>query len=144
MDINTLKVRRGLRLRTMTEINVINLVDVMLTLLIIFILVAPAIKEGIPLTLPEATQVKEIKRESIVVEMDAKGKLALSNRYITKESLLATLEEYHDKNPDDGVMLKADESVAYGEVVKVFDLIRTSGIERVGILTRKVSDREIR
>ena len=142
MNLSTLKERRRHRLRSMTEINVINLVDVMLTLLIIFILVAPAIKEGIQLNLPEAVQAEEIERESLLVELDKDGRLYLSNRRIEPESLQQALEQHHQRKPEDGVMLRADESVTYGDVVEVFDMIRASNIDRVGIITRKVSERE--
>lgn len=144
MNVSAARLRRKLRKQTMTEINVVNLVDVMLTLLIIFILVAPAIKEGIEMTLPEATTAEEVKRESVMVELDSKGALYLSNRRVSIEDLERELAARHQSNPEDGVMVRADEEVPYGEVVRVFDVIRATGIERVGILTRKVSQRELR
>jgi len=127
----------------MTEINVINLVDVMLTLLIIFILVAPAIKEGIELNLPEATRAKEIKRESLMVELDKDGKLYLSNKRVTDfDALAESLAAHHAAKPEDGVMLRADEAVKFGEVAKIVDAIKSADIERVGLILRKVSARE--
>lgn len=142
MNLHALKMRRKLRLKSMTEINVINLVDVMLTLLIIFILVAPAIKQGIDLNLPKATQAEAVEKESVLIEMNKQGSLYIANRRIKLDDLGTELAIRHEKNPGEGVLLRADEVVEYGKVVEILDLIRAAGIERVGILTREVTERE--
>jgi biopolymer transport protein TolR len=127
--------------KILSEINVINLVDVMLVLLIIFILVAPIMEHGIDVRLP-ATTPSEIRtpEDSLTVSLAPPGKIYLNNQRVTIDELKEKLREIARVNPETSLILRADEKLDYGLVIKVLDGIRNSGLNRIGIATRPRAD----
>lgn len=118
------------------QINVTNLVDVMLSLLIIFIIVAPVIQQGINVRLPTASAQKISVAKSVIVSVSRKGNYYLSNKRYRAYQLAKRLKEISKRNPEISVIIKADRAVAYAKVIKVLDLIRQAGIVKVGLATR--------
>ncbi len=130
-----MKLRR--RRTVMSEINVTPLVDVMLVLLIIFMVTAPMLKQGIDIELPKAKGKQLKSEERINVTIKRKGTIYLNNRKVTLSELVRKLRAIRKLNPN--VYLKADRHVPYGEVVKVMAEIKDAGIEKVGLITEPVS-----
>lgn len=130
-----MKIRR--RRTAMSEINVTPLVDVMLVLLIIFMVTAPMLKQGIDIELPKAKGKQLKSEERINVIIKRKGTIYLNNRKVTLNELVRKLKAISKLNPN--VYLKADRHVPYGEVVKVMAEIKDAGIEKVGLITEPVS-----
>ncbi len=123
--------------RPLSEINVLNLVDVMLVLLIIFILVAPIMEHGIDVRLPPSSPSKiQTPEESLTVSIAPPGKIYLNDRRVTLDELKNRLGEIARVNPETSLVLRAGEKIDYGVVVKVLDEIRNSGLTRIGIATR--------
>ncbi|HMK56491.1 MAG TPA: protein TolR [Dissulfurispiraceae bacterium] len=117
----------------LSEINVTPLVDVMLVLLIIFMVTAPLMQQGIDVNLPK-TKGKELppeERISIVVKKG--GALYLNDNPISKPDLIAKLTAISKRNPD--VFLKADKDVPYGTVVEIMGDVKEAGIEKLGMVT---------
>jgi len=122
--------------RVMAEINVLNLVDVMLVLLIIFILVAPIMEHGIDVKLPTTSPSRiQPTEESMTVSIAPPGKIYLDNQRVTLDELRERLSRISLINPEAPVTLRADEKLDYGMVIKVLDGIKSGGITRVGIAT---------
>ncbi len=118
------------------QINVTNLVDVMLSLLIIFIIVAPVIQQGINVRLPKASPQKISVRKSMIVSISRRGNYYIGNRYYKFAQLSKRLKKIGKKNPEISVIVKADMKVAYARVIDVLDAVRQAGIVKVGLATR--------
>ncbi len=125
----------------LSEVNVLNLVDVMLVLLIIFILVAPIMEHGIDVRLPTSTPSKiKSSEESLTVSIAPPGKIYLNNQRVTLDELRERLTGIALSNPETPLTLRADAKIRYEEVIKVLDGIRNSGLTRIGIATRPVAE----
>jgi biopolymer transport protein ExbD len=125
----------------LSEVNVLNLVDVMLVLLIIFILVAPIMEHGIDVRLPTSTPSKiKSSEESLTVSLAPPGKIYLNDQRVTLDELRERLTGIALSNPETPLTLRADAKIRYEEVIKVLDGIRNSGLTRIGIATRPVAE----
>jgi len=120
----------------MSEINVTPFVDVMLVLLIIFMVTAPMMVQGIDVDLPKATS-KALKgsEERLVISIDDGNKVFINEQVVSVEVLThklgAILENFDKKN----VYLRADKKVPYGIVVNVISKIKRAGVDSLGMIT---------
>ncbi len=119
------------RRQALSEINVTPFVDVMLVLLIIFMVTAPLLQQGIDINLPQAKGKEMPPAERIVITIKKDGKIYLDKTSVTIKSLKAALSKKSSKE----VFLKADKSVPYGNVVSVMGELREMGIEKLGMVT---------
>jgi biopolymer transport protein TolR len=120
----------------MSQINVTPLVDVMLVLLIIFMVTAPMMQQGVQVNLPKAeTKALTPQETTVVVSIDKTGKVSINSSTIAAGDLRPKLAEMFAAKSKKEVFLKADQDVPYGEVVKVMAEIRGAGIERLGMVT---------
>ena len=120
----------------MAQINVTPLVDVMLVLLVIFMVTAPLMQQGVQVNLPKA-DAKAITptEEAVVVTIDKGGKTFINKDEIPGGDLRSRLSTMFANRAKKEVFLKADSSVPYGEVVKTMAEIKGAGIERLGMVT---------
>lgn len=121
--------RKGYELKS--EINVTSLVDVSLTLLIIFMLVAPMMKHGIDIQLPKVSASGVELKNQVVITIDSDRRIYLGERRISPEALVKHLKQVSVT----GVFLKADKSVPYGFVMGIMGKIRKAGIDSIGMVT---------
>ena len=119
----------------LSEINVTPLVDVMLVLLIIFMVAAPMMTRGIDVELPETASSDPLEEQRIEVSLDREGQLWLGERPVHPDLLRTEMQRLARARPGSGVFLRADSRTAYGNVLRIMDLIRTSGIERIAMVT---------
>ena len=121
---------------TMSQINVTPLVDVMLVLLIIFMVTAPMMQQGVQVNLPKAdTKSLAPKEDTLVVSVEQSGKTFINSTEIAADQLkdkLTTMLAGREKRE---VFLKADQAVPYGDVVRVMAQIKGAGVERLGMVT---------
>jgi biopolymer transport protein TolR len=120
----------------LADINVTNLVDVTMTLLIIFIMVAPMIEQGIDVTLPTAEPKRIDVGEVMTVSVAANERVYLEGQRVSMDELRSRLTDIHTARPDVPVLLKADQDLNYGRVVEVMDVVRGVGITRLALATR--------
>jgi biopolymer transport protein TolR len=125
-----------------SDINVTPLVDVMLVLLIIMMLVAPLLQQGVPVTLPEATNSvdKPETRGQTTLAISADKRVYLNAKEVPdREKLGETVKMLLEDKPADEkvVFIKADQAVDYGEVMAAMDQLRAAGIEDMGLITLK-------
>jgi len=120
----------------LSEINVTPLVDVMLVLLIIFMVTAPMLQQGVDVDLPRvAARELPLDAEQLIVSITKNRQVHLNRAPLTIPQLRAKLEAIYKEKPRKEVFLRADKDVPYGFVVETMAAIRASGIERVGMVT---------
>lgn len=124
--------RRGF----VAEINVTPLVDVMLVLLIIFMVTAPMMTQGIEVDLPQTTT-KALRQEEepLVVTLNRKGDIYLDKVKMDSSLLKQQLGKMSDQEKKRPIYLRADENVAYGLVVSLMSDIKQAGFEKLGMIT---------
>ncbi len=126
--------------RPMSEINVTPFVDVMLVLLIIFMVTAPMMQQGIDIDLPETTtQALRIQDEPLVLSVDSKGKYFLGRSEVVPEELTEKLQAIFDGRDSKEIFLRADENVAYRHVVQALAAARLAGATKLGMVTEPES-----
>jgi len=126
---------------SLSEINIVPFVDVMLVLLIIFMITAPILQSGIEVNLPKTQTVKEISDERVVVTIDRGQLIYLGNDAVNIHDL-GTKVRAQMRNPQtDAVFLRCDETVPFGTFATVVDTLRTSGIGNVSVVTEPLSAR---
>ena len=120
----------------MAEINVTPLVDVMLVLLIIFMVTAPMLTQGVDVNLPQANA-KSLRSEEerLVITVDANSRIFVGKQPMKFNQLSAALKAIVERRTDRQVYFRADRAVPYGFVVKVIAEVRNAGIEKLGMVT---------
>jgi biopolymer transport protein TolR len=119
-----------------SQINVTPLVDVMLVLLIIFMVTAPIIQQGVEVNLPKVkAQALPGKEEQFIVSITRNREVYLNDTRISAEQLSEKLRAISVERPNRQVFLRADDAVPYGEVVRTMAAIKAAGIEDVGMVT---------
>ena len=122
-----------------SDINVTPLVDVMLVLLIIMMLVAPLLQQGVSVKLPEAANTvdKPEVSDQTVIAIAANKSMYLQARPIQEAELGPKINELLENKVEKIVLIKADEEVEYGAVMAAMDQLRQAGIENVGLITER-------
>ncbi len=121
----------------LADINVTPLVDVMLVLLIIFMVAAPMLHQGIEVKLPQAAAQNLPLRveDPLVLSIRSDGLLYLRENPVTKDGLVGAVQAEIAAKGDSSVFLKGDRDVPYGQVIEVLDLLYRGGIQNVGLVT---------
>jgi biopolymer transport protein TolR len=120
----------------LSQINVTPLVDVMLVLLVIFMVTAPILQQGVSVNLPRVEAGALTGEEvQLVVTVNPQGKVYLNDAAMSPPELLAKLQAIVRERPDRNIYLRADASVPYGEVMRVIAAIRQAGVQRLGMVT---------
>ncbi len=117
----------------LSEINVTPFVDVMLVLLVIFMVTAPLLQQGIDVNLPKAKGKDLPPEERVTLIIKRNGVIFMNDNPVTLPEMRKKLESISKLNPN--VFLKADKDVPYGFVVEVMSDIKESGIEKLGMVT---------
>ena len=122
--------------KLMSEINVTPLVDVMLVLLIIFMVTAPMMMEGVEVNLPQ-TKTKSMKTQEdpLILSVTKNGDIFLENYTVKIEDLGKKIETVLKYRKEKEVLLRADKDIPYGMVVKVMAEVKRAGIAKLGMVT---------
>lgn len=121
-----------------SSINIIPFVDIILVVLITFMIATPyVIKHGIPLNLPKAGSGSKVSPSSFHVTLNKKGLLFLNGKKTSEQELLKKAKKQLKKDPMVQAVISADKDIPHGAVVKMIDLIRSTGILRFAITTDK-------
>ena len=126
----------------LSDINIIPLVDVMLVLLIIFMIAAPMMQQGLPIDLPKMTMKPLPSKDEIqTVTVTKERTVMLNTKRVDIRDLKAAIELLFANKTDKEIFLKADSGVPYGFVVNCMGIIREAGVEKVNIVTRPPDER---
>lgn len=136
--------------RPMADINVVPFIDVMLVLLVIFMITAPLLTQGVKVELPKtaAKAIDEHQKEPLIVTVDASGNYYLNladkpNQPITARTLshLVTNQLEGQKDaPQRPVLVRGDKNVNYGKVVEAMVLLQQAGAKSVGLITQQTGN----
>lgn len=127
---------RGSDRSVMSQINVTPFVDVMLVLLVIFMITAPMMQQGMQVNLPKTdAKAMNVKDEPVVVTIDRNGRAFLDKGEVPRGQLKEQLTALFASKSKKEVFLKADRDVPYGEVIRAMAEIKGAGVERLGMLT---------
>jgi biopolymer transport protein TolR len=126
----------------MNQINVVPYIDVMLVLLVIFMVTAPMINPG-EIDLPKVGQSLKTPVSPLEVIIKKDSTLALRDRSkssraeeLTRDELVSEIKMKQQQNPDQPVVISADKSVRYGEVIKIMDILEGQQVKKVGLLAK--------
>jgi biopolymer transport protein TolR len=129
--------------KLMSEINVTPLVDVMLVLLIIFMVAAPMMMQGMDVQLPQ-TQSKTIesREERLVITLNKKQEIFINEYRVSREELLEKLKAIYQNKKEGDPFLRADRALPYGFVVQVMSDIKSAGIDKLGMVTEPTDEKK--
>jgi biopolymer transport protein TolR len=119
-----------------SDINVTSLVDVTMTLLIIFIIVAPMIEQGIDVNLPSAEPKRIDVADVLTISVTENERVYLEGQRVTLDELKDRLSNIGLARDDVAVLIKGDENVRYGKIVEVLDTVRSAGVFRLAMATK--------
>ncbi|RJQ63123.1 MAG: protein TolR [Desulfobacteraceae bacterium] len=122
--------------RLMSDINVTPFVDVMLVLLIIFMVTAPMMVQGVDVSLPEATSKPlETDKEPLVITINKENKVFINDYEVSVGFLQDKLKQVLENRTDREVYFRADKNIPYGVVVQVMSEIKDAGVDKLGMVT---------
>lgn len=128
---------------TMSEPNIVPLIDVLLVLIIIFMVINPTTPKGMDALVPQPTppnqkENPDLLAKTIVVQVTAGGKVLINQDQTTWDDLGPRLDDIFKTRAEKVAFVKGDDSVEFAQVARAIDIMRGSGIEKVGLITAKV------
>ncbi len=131
--------------KPVSEINVVPYIDVMLVLLIIFMITAPLLQQGVEIDLPQASAnpISPDQREPLIVSVSKAGELYLNigannEKPIDEETLGKRVAAVINNHPETPVLVRGDKAVDYGRVTQAMVLLQAAGVEKVGLMTESL------
>jgi biopolymer transport protein TolR len=127
----------------LAEMNVVPLIDILLVLIIIFMVITPTNEKGLEALVPQPSppnqqQNQELLNKTIVVTVQADGKLKINQDDATWEGLGGRLEAIFKERADKIAFVKGDDGVLFQDVARAIDIMRGAGIDKVGLITAKL------
>ena len=123
---------------TLSEINMIPFIDVVLVLLIIFMITAPVIQSGLEVNVPKTQVTNELSKDLLVVTIDAKETLYLQNEPVRIGEIAQRIRQKQPNEPNPNVYFRADEDVNWGTSTRVIDELTKAGIKNIIIVTQPI------
>jgi biopolymer transport protein ExbD/biopolymer transport protein TolR len=123
------------------EINVVNLIDVMLLLMVIFMLTAPMMQGGVDVALPRADVRPLDAKRGLIVTITRDETIAVDEARMTEDEFAASFKTLAGNRGEGGIYLRADEGVPYGTIVRVLAIIKNAGVGDVGLVAEPESIR---
>ncbi len=128
--------QRGNNKSFMSDINVTPLVDVMLVLLIIFMVTAPMLMQGVEVNLPKTTTKNiKAKEEPLMLTVNKEKEIFIEKHRIKLDNLEIKIQKIFQNRKDKEILLRADKEVPYGFVIKVIAKVKQAGIDKLGMVT---------
>ncbi len=122
----------------MPEVSLTPLIDTALTLLVIFMITAPMVQNGIKVDLPQGKSKEVGSQQDLVVTLSKDGKLFFNSFPVKKEVLSESVTKAMSGDTSIPVYIRADESVSYGKVIEIVDDLKSAGVKFVAMSTRSI------
>ena len=129
-------IQLGQQKGAMSEMNVVPLIDILLVLLIIFMVITPLMSRGLPALLPQPDH--EVESVVIVVQVGSGGSLKINQEDVTWASLESRLQEIFKYRAERVAYVRGDAPVEFAQVARAISLMRSAGVDQVGLLTSPV------
>ncbi len=126
---------------TLSEINMVPFIDVVLVLLIIFMITAPILQSGIEVDVPKTKTVKELTEVRMVVTIDRAQRIYLNDKPINIHDIGGAITQQSHDLAKQTVYVRCDESVPFGSWATVVDALRQAGIQNISVVTQPLSER---
>jgi biopolymer transport protein ExbD len=140
----SMSVETGSGSGAIADINVTPMVDIMLVLLIIFMVVTPMLQKGVSVDLAKTRNPREMrdadKDDATVVAVTRDGKIFLGSTKLEKGDLASKVKDSLADKVDKTVYIKSDRRAKYGDVVDVVDIVRTNGVDTLGLITDRIQE----
>ena len=120
---------------SLAEINVTPLVDVMLVLLVIFMITAPAIQSGIQIAGPKTNNTKQLTQNLLIVNVDRSGNVYIGDQLTNLKTIAADLRKQGAETKSKEIYVRADEHLSWGVLARVMDAIKSGGLTSVDLVT---------
>jgi biopolymer transport protein ExbD len=105
-----------------------------MVLLIIFMISAPFMRSGLRVNLPKAIAREPQPQRAIIISLDRTGQIFVNQEKVTVDGLMSKVIQIRSRSPNLPVLVEGDAAVAYGQVIKIMDAVRSAGIENVGLV----------
>ena len=129
--------------RLISDINVTPFVDVMLVLLVIFMVTAPMMMQGVDVALPETTsQPLAAKKENLIITINNQNQIFINNHQVAADFLQEKLKKILEGRDSREVYLRADREISYGFVVRVMAEIKEAGVDKLGMVTEPIPEKK--
>ncbi len=127
--------------RLMSDINVTPFVDVMLALLIVFMIAAPMMVQGVDVSLPQAVaEPLPAETDQLIISVDKEDQVYINEVQVSLDSLREKLINILENRTDRQVYFRADQTISYGMAIRVMSEIKSAGVERLGMVTEPFKD----
>ena len=126
---------------SLSDINMVPFIDVVLVLLVIFMITAPILQSGIEVDLPKTKTVKDISQDRLVVTIDRAQRVYLGNDPVNIHNIGALIKSRVKTPASDAVFVRCDEAVPFGSFATVVDELRQSGIVNISVVTEPITSR---
>ena len=124
------------RRRLLSEINVVPYVDVMLVLLVIFMIAAPMLTQGVQVNLPQSqSQPVQPRSKPLILSVNAQGQTFVADRLVAPAVLTQAVQAAREAAPDLQVLVRGDRDARYGQVIALMAALQRAGVHDVGLLT---------
>ncbi len=133
--------RRGKGLELDSNINVVNLIDVMLVIMVIFMITAPMMQGGVDIALPKADVRPLEAKRGLVVTVRRDGSIQVDDAVLTESEFTAAFAALAQGRAEGGIYLRADESVPYGTIIRLVATMKNAGVGDVGLVAEPERDR---
>jgi len=125
----------GHRENALNKINIVNFVDVALTLVIILLMISPMIEQGMEVRLPSSGPSKISVGKSVILTIANNRKIFLGNQEVSIENLEPLVRSTISRNPELGIVVKGDKTITYQELISVLDILKRADVKKIGLAT---------
>jgi len=119
----------------LNKINIVNFVDIALTLVIILLMISPMIEQGMEVKLPSAGPSKMAVSKSVILTIAKNKQIFLGNQPVRIENLESFVRSTISQNPEVAIVVKGDKNISYQELIDVLDILKRADVKKIGLAT---------